>query len=386
MPGLLSAVGMNDMKNIKTKIGYIDRLRLVMTVLVICHHAAITYGAPGGWYMSDAVSGSTGRILLTWFVAVNQSFFMGFFFFLSALFTPGAYDKKGPGKFLTYRLKRLGIPLLFYSFIVSPLTIWLVLKYQGRVRYGFVDFLKGFDGWINFGVLWFVAALLLFTFVYSGLRFLSSTSQRPFSFPGRRGILLFAATIGFLTFLVRIYFPVGWVLKPLGFQPAHFLQYVALYIIGLIAARNNWIETFPVTNNRFWILAASVLVLLCFPALYIFKLVTGVELSAFRGGTGWPSLMTAIWEQLTGFSMIMALAGSFKKHDKPIGRATGKLVRASFAVYIIHPLVLVLMSLCALFWPVATEIKLFVVAPVAVGLSYLCGMFLVKIPGFGRVL
>jgi glucan biosynthesis protein C len=27
---------------------YIDRLRSVMTVMVILHHTAITYGAPGG--------------------------------------------------------------------------------------------------------------------------------------------------------------------------------------------------------------------------------------------------------------------------------------------------------------------------------------------------
>ena len=29
---------------------YIDRLRSVMTVMVILHHTAITYGAPGSWF------------------------------------------------------------------------------------------------------------------------------------------------------------------------------------------------------------------------------------------------------------------------------------------------------------------------------------------------
>lgn len=34
----------------KEKIVYIDHLKVVLTVLVIMHHAFITYGAPGGWY------------------------------------------------------------------------------------------------------------------------------------------------------------------------------------------------------------------------------------------------------------------------------------------------------------------------------------------------
>ena len=32
---------------------YIDRLRSLMTVLVILHHTAITYGAPGGWFYNE---------------------------------------------------------------------------------------------------------------------------------------------------------------------------------------------------------------------------------------------------------------------------------------------------------------------------------------------
>ncbi len=32
---------------------YIDRLRVVMTALVVLHHTAITYGAPGGWFWNE---------------------------------------------------------------------------------------------------------------------------------------------------------------------------------------------------------------------------------------------------------------------------------------------------------------------------------------------
>ena len=51
---------------------YIDRLRSVMTVMVILHHTAITYGAPGGWYWNELKpSGAPSSLLLTLFVATN---------------------------------------------------------------------------------------------------------------------------------------------------------------------------------------------------------------------------------------------------------------------------------------------------------------------------
>src|SRR5436190_23977781 len=95
-------------------IDYIDNLRVLLTVLVILHHTCITYGAPGGWYFYDKTSNETVLIAMTWFVATNQSFFMGFFFFLAALFTESSYIRKGAVQFLLDRLKRLGLPLLFY--------------------------------------------------------------------------------------------------------------------------------------------------------------------------------------------------------------------------------------------------------------------------------
>ncbi len=368
------------------KIGYVDRLRVLMTVLVIFHHTAVTYGAPGGWYLKQQATGQGALTLLTWFVATNQSFFMGFFFFLSALFTPGAYDKKGPARFLTDRLKRLGIPLLVYSLVISPLTIWLVQKYQRGIPSSFSGFINGFDDWIDFGVLWFVAALLLFTLIYVILRKWFGKSTREFPFPGRNRIIVFAIAIGLTTYLVRIFIPIGWVLKPFGFQPAHFPQYIALYSLGLLAARNNWTARLPVKDNRFWITISACLVFLGFPGLYLIKMVTGAPFSAYTGGTGVLSLLNSVWEQLTGFCIIMALSGWFKSKDRPPGAVLRGMTRSAYAVYIIHPLILVSFTVIALHWPVAPQIKFLVVAPLAAVCCFLSGAVLVRIPGFDKVL
>ena len=102
------------------KIFYIDNLRVILTILVVLHHTFITYGAPGSWYYMQKTTQQAALIPMTMFVAVNQSFFMGFFFFLSAYFIRSSYEKKGAAKFVKDRLIRLGIPLIFYSFILGP--------------------------------------------------------------------------------------------------------------------------------------------------------------------------------------------------------------------------------------------------------------------------
>lgn len=79
---------------------YIDRLRSVMTALVILHHTAITYGASGGWFWRERdVSADPSSILLTFFVATNQAYFMGFFFCWLATSRRGHWNAKVIGVF-----------------------------------------------------------------------------------------------------------------------------------------------------------------------------------------------------------------------------------------------------------------------------------------------
>lgn len=59
----------------------LDALRACLTLLVVFHHCAITYGALGGWYYHEVAAGpSVESALLTLFCAINQAFFMGLFF------------------------------------------------------------------------------------------------------------------------------------------------------------------------------------------------------------------------------------------------------------------------------------------------------------------
>ena len=368
------------------KLFYIDRLRVVLTVLVILHHSFITYGAPGGWYYAQKTTKVGALIPMTMFVAINQAFFMGFFFFLSACFISPSYNRKGASQFLIDRLKRLGIPLVFYSFILSPVLSYLVYYWGYGHHITYPQYLGGFDGWIDFGVLWFVAALLLFTLVYLTVRYLFKTDPaKAIAALSASTIVLFAFIIGVVSFLVRIIFPVGWVLKPVGFQLGHFTQYITLFILGLVAYKSNWLNVITIrTGTRLSVLV--IVLVLFFPVFYIIKLKTDMQLDWYSGGWHWQSLLYAVWEQVIGFSIIATLL-TFGRQlwNKPSG-SWAKLSRNTFTVYIFHPLILISLSLAVRNWAVDPSVKLLVVAPLAVAGSFLLASVITKIPGVKSVI
>src|SRR5271167_2936753 len=111
---------------------YVDRLRTVMTVFVILHHTAITYGAIGGWFWHEIdPSRAVSSQLLILFCTTNQAYFMGFFFLLAGYFTPASLERKGYAHFIGDRFLRLGLPLLAFGLIFGPLTAGIVTAAQG---------------------------------------------------------------------------------------------------------------------------------------------------------------------------------------------------------------------------------------------------------------
>jgi surface polysaccharide O-acyltransferase-like enzyme len=368
------------------KITYIDHLKVILTVLVILHHTFITYGAPGGWYYFQKTTSEAAKIPMTLFVAVNQSFFMGFFFFLSAYFIRPSFEKKGAARFVMDRLIRLGIPLIFYSFILGPAMNYLVYYFGKGHHLTLVQFLTGYNDWIDFGVLWFVAALLLFTLLYVGWRQISKSSKgKTNSTLSLRAIMTFAVLLGFFSFMVRLIFPIGWVLQPIGFQLGHFTQYVALFIAGILASKYNWLSGITYKQGKKSALIALLLVIIVFPLFYVLLTALKFPSSWFSGGFHWPALLYAMWEQLTGIAIITALIGMGKQSLNKGSALWGKLSRYTFAVYIFHPLVIISLALMLSSWHIEPAIKLLIVAPLAVTCSFLLASAIVLIPGVRKI-
>lgn len=367
------------------KLLYIDNIKVLLTILVVLHHTFIAYSSSEGWYYNEPSSFLGVRAVMTMFVSINQSFFMGCFFLLAAYFTGSSYSRKGAAKFMKDRLTRLGIPIVFYSFILTPFMCYLVYYFAKKHHITYFEYLSGYDSWIDLGVTWFVAALLLFTLIYVAAKSLFNINfKKALKVPNSRSILLFAIALGIISFLTRIIFPVGWVLEPIGFQLGHFPQYIALFIVGLLAAKNNWLANLSDKTGK-QLKISSWLCLLVFPVFFIINHSLGTPAEWFCGGFHWQALLYAVWEQWIGISILTALLIA-KRNKNTSSELLTKLSRNSFAVYIFHPLVIIVYTLAVRNWEVDPAIKLLVVAPLIVFSSFLFGSLVRLIPGAKKII
>lgn len=103
----------------RARLFFVDNLRVVLTVLVVLHHAALTYSNIPLWYYTEPAQDPSGHVL-DLFIMLNQTFFMGMFFLLAGYFVPGAADRRGRHGFTRERLVRLGVPLLLFVVLLRP--------------------------------------------------------------------------------------------------------------------------------------------------------------------------------------------------------------------------------------------------------------------------
>ncbi|MFD0674422.1 acyltransferase [Cohnella sp. GCM10027633] len=367
---------------------YLDRLKVLLTVLVVLHHTAITYGGSGGWFYYEHRDNVVVNTLLTMFTAVNQSFFMGLFFFISGFVTPASYDRNGAVSFLKARLFRFGIPLLFYMLVIAPLLQYVASGYEGSLG-TFIHkeiVTEPFQGVLAFAVgpLWYLEALLLFFAGYAGFRRLTAGKVR-----GKRIAMTPRLITGYViivaaaNFAIRLVYPVGE--EALNLQLAYFPAYIGLFMAGIAAYRGQWLEQLTQEAARKWKRAALSLIVLMAAGMAFGGAMDG-DVSAFMGGASWQSAFYATIDPLMGVGISYALLVGFRNRwNGGATKVTGWLSANAFLVYILHALVVTYVSfaLRGLDWN--PMMKFAMVGCSAVFLSYTAASFIRRIPGVKRV-
>ena len=94
----------------------------------------------------------------------------------------------------------------------------------------------------------------------------------------------------------------------------------------------------------------------------------------------------SLWEQMTGIMIMTAMLCIAKFKWNAPSSFLNNLSANAFAVYIFHPVVLIFLALLLQSWAVDPVIKLLVVAPSAVVLSFVLASFIRKIPGVGSII
>lgn len=368
----------------------IDALRVGTTFLVVLHHTAITYGAIGGWYYKEIATGrSLSSMLLVFFCTLNQAWFMGVFFLLAGYYTPTALAAKGPWSYLRDRFRRLGVPLLVYGFVLGPITIALAQTARGRP---FVDTLLALWRRAEFekGPLWFAWALLIFAAIvalWGALVKQGDAPATPRPFPSHAALLGAALVTGAIAFALRLAWPVG--REVWGLQLGYFASYVVLFVAGCLAAAPRWLEAWleawPDAQVRVW----RRIVWIALPVLPLVALFGGRLLGLQgrpEGGWSVPALVYAMWEPLIAWGVILALLQRCQRRFQVMAPVGQRLARRAFAIYVIHPPVLVGVALAWRLVEAPALLKFAVSGSVACVLCYLLAGALLRVPGVNRVL
>lgn len=367
---------------------YIDRLRSVMTALVLLHHTAITYGAAGGWFYNELYpSAATSSILLTLFCATNQAYFMGFFFLLAGYFTSSSLERKGYARFLGDRFLRLGLPLLAFIFILGPLSAAIVAAHDGKGFWGVFPYLWNHVIIIN-GPMWFVQALLMFCLGYCAWRAafgtpLSQSARTPSPIPSYARWLLSAIIVGVISLAIRQIVPVG--KNVFGLQLGYFAPYIFLFAIGIAAWRYDWLRHLQWKQARPWVFTLIAAWPLLPLSIVISIRVFGPGKANFGGGHTWPAIFYAFWDPFVAWGLIAAWVLIARAYMNKPSQFWSWLNRRTYAVYIIHPPVLVGISLLLHPWIAPAMLKFVVTGTITCIATWLIADPLVRIPGVKRV-
>lgn len=203
---------------------YLDNLKIFLIILVIFHHAGQAYGDGGGW----AYTPSNSAEYMPWiwhFFAVNAGFFMGLFFLISGYFVPSSYDRQGCKIFIKKKLIHLGIPLLILGILLSAIT-----------------------GRFEVAHMWYVESLLVFCLIYVLIRrFVKPIASNSNLRLTISKLSIIGLIMGIGSYFIRQISPQDhWIwpfgIIPLPMEPAHYLQYVMMFVLGILSNRFNWIE------------------------------------------------------------------------------------------------------------------------------------------------
>jgi peptidoglycan/LPS O-acetylase OafA/YrhL len=381
---------------VTSRVFFADHLRAALIILVVLHHVAIVYGASSPfWYFDPPKSPETlGGLVLGVFVLFNQAWFMGALFLLAGYFTPGSFERKGSSSFLKDRLIRLGIPLVIFYLVLSPLSaigLWLEPASQIPGPLTLQSYFQTYPYLVDLGVAWFLALLLIFSFGYVAWRELtknrepSSTSE--YSPPTYLGVGLFILGLALVSYLFRIIIPMGRTV--LQFPTLAYLpQYLSFFIVGTVAYRRDWFRTVTGRMGGVGFVTAILASLILFPLAF---------LSVFRGeilfiGMGtWRSAVYALWDTTFAVGMCLASITFFRRFFNTKSQLGSFLAQQSYAVYLIHIPIIIFLAYVLRgidiggvdFGPL---LKFVLLSVIVVPICFVVAWVLRKIPGVSRVI
>ncbi|VBB08528.1 acyltransferase 3 [Lucifera butyrica] len=203
--------------------------------------------------------------------------------------------------------------------------------------------------------------------------------------PSLTNAVILILIISVCAFLIRTVEPIG--TNILNMQLCFFASYIVLFIVGIIAYRNNLFARIGYQTGKRWLICGIVLGLLFWLVLTKRASAMPGGMTALFGGVTWESAVYFLWESFVAVAMSIGLIAVFREKFNYQSRFVKALSDNSFAVYMFHPPIIVAVSLLFRSAELSPIVKWVMLCVICIPLCFAITHFVIrKIPLLNKVL
>jgi fucose 4-O-acetylase-like acetyltransferase len=378
---------------------YLDNLKVLLIALIIVGHAIVSCAELDWWSYGEVrevtLSPVTEMVLLV--VAGPFAILMiPALFLIAGLLSQPSLRRKGAGAYARDRLVRLGIPFAVFVVVLQPSAIYVMERNLAGYTGSFWASLLGEEQILDTGPLWFVGVLMIFSLGYAGWAWirrgqpgagLGRIDRLSRSQIGLRHLFLLVAAVTAATFLVRLVFPFNSENKYLDLNFYQWPACLAMFGLGVMAARRGWLTAIPDRLRR-QSGAATLAAIVAFGLYTAFAAGGGVAEETWGGGWNWYAFaFTALENSLTVFGPVWLLAVAQRRLNRRLRYAGPAASRSAYGAFILQSIVLISLAMAMRPVSLPAEVKAVLLAAAGLGGSFgIARLLISRVPGVGRIL
>ncbi|UPR04381.1 hypothetical protein HOP50_16g77220 [Chloropicon primus] len=289
------AVVVDPKPAIKRQVTYLTNLKTFLTFIVVTHHTVCLFmgcfaniqtmimnpndpanGDPTGIY-DGTVKPRTFYTGASWFLTINQGYFMAAFFLISGYFCPKSLDRKGFRAFVADKIVRLGGPLVLWSAAFRPLVTLFEQAYAGApLTYEYDP-----------GVCWFLLWLLNFSIAYAVVA--QFTPKVKVGMPHPFVLLVIGMGLGGVFYAIKKAIGPWDYFGGMNMWTYGASMYIPFFAAGALGGRNHWLKS--VEEMKTWVVWTLRVIVVGFWVVYFLLIaqytipIPSVHMDPILGGT-----------------------------------------------------------------------------------------------------